>query len=184
MKVGGSLYDLPDLGPRLRDWLARLGCREVVLVPGGGAAADVVRDLDRAHGLGEETAHWLALRAVSLNARFLASLLPSAVVSADLDAWPGLWAGGTVPVLDAHAFAAADDGRPGCLPHHWGATSDAVAARLAVVVGAARLVLLKSVTVPDGTDWARASRRGIVDEVFAGIVACHGLEVRAVNLRE
>src|SRR5262249_50947889 len=79
VKVGGSLYDLPGLGARLRAWLERLPSREVLLVPGGGPAADVVRDLDRLHRLGEEAAHWLALRALSVNARFLAALLPGAV---------------------------------------------------------------------------------------------------------
>ena len=61
MKVGGSLYDLPDLGPRLRRWLDAHAPREVIVAPGGGPFADVVRDLDRAHRLGEETSHWLAV---------------------------------------------------------------------------------------------------------------------------
>lgn len=50
VKVGGSLFDLPDLGPRLRAWLKTLRTADVLLVPGGGPTADVVRSLDRAHG--------------------------------------------------------------------------------------------------------------------------------------
>ena len=37
MKVGGSLYDRPDLGSRLRHELARFAGQPILLVPGGGA---------------------------------------------------------------------------------------------------------------------------------------------------
>src|SRR5262249_28627381 len=75
VKVGGSLYDLPDLGQRLAAWVHRLPASKVLLVPGGGATTDVVRDLDRCHGLGEATAHDLAMRSLTLNAWFLAAVL-------------------------------------------------------------------------------------------------------------
>src|SRR5262249_34902973 len=74
VKVGGSLYDWPDLAGRLQDWLGQPSERRVLLVPGGGVTADVVRDLDQRHALGEERAHWLALHALALNAHFLAAL--------------------------------------------------------------------------------------------------------------
>jgi aspartokinase-like uncharacterized kinase len=181
-KVGGSLYDWPDLGPRLRQWLAERRSETVVLVPGGGGMADVIRDLDRRHGLGEERAHWLALRALSLNAHFLADLLPGARVIDDLEALPcqtGVW------ILDPHAFARADECRHSageCLPHHWDATSDSVAARVARVLGARRLILLKSISVGADHDWTEAARRGLVDPLFARLLP-PGLEVEAVNLR-
>ena len=37
VKVGGSLFDLPDLGPRLRAFLASLADEDRLLVPGGGS---------------------------------------------------------------------------------------------------------------------------------------------------
>jgi aspartokinase-like uncharacterized kinase len=184
IKVGGSLYDLPDLGPRLLRFLD--GQRAPLLVPGGGPTAEVVRAFDRDQGLGEEKGHWLALRALSLNAHFLADLLGGRgeVVSC-LDECPRMWERGRVPILDAHAFAVADEGRPGCLPHGWEATSDSVAARVAEVSGARELILLKSVTVPVALPWAEAGRRGMVDAVFAEVLARAGesIPVRAVNLR-
>ncbi len=61
VKVGGSLYDLPDLGPRLRGFLASLKDVDRLIVPGGGATTDAIRLFDRDHGLGPEQSHWLAL---------------------------------------------------------------------------------------------------------------------------
>jgi aspartokinase-like uncharacterized kinase len=184
IKVGGSLYDLPDLAPRLQRWLAGPAGPAVLLVPGGGSTADVVRALDARHGLGQERAHWLALRALALNAHFLASLLPSACVVERLQDCSLAWPVRRVPVLDAHAFALHDEGRPGCLPHTWEVTSDSLAARAAFVAGARCLTLLKSVAVPEGVDWAEAGRLGLVDAFFAEVIrGSPSLEVRAVNFR-
>jgi aspartokinase-like uncharacterized kinase len=184
IKVGGSLYDLPDLGPRLLGWLDTLGTARLLLIPGGGATAEVVRTLHRRHGLSEELCHWLALRALSLNAYFLAGLLGRAAVVEDPAECPPAWATHRRAVLDLHAFARADEVRPGRLPHTWAVTSDAMAARVAAVTGARRLILLKSITIPEAMSWEEAGRLGYLDEAVAGVIhAAPGLEVRAVNLR-
>ena len=63
-------------------------------------------------------------------------------------------------------------------------TSDALAARCAVVLGAARLILLKSASMPGGMSWAEAGARGLVDPYFARVHrAGSQMEVRVVNLR-
>jgi len=179
VKVGGSLYDVPRLGQRLSDWLERLAAQRVLLVPGGGVTADAIRSFDRWQGLGEEKAHWLALRSLTLNAHLLASLLPNASVVQHLAdcSW------GQTPILDAHAFCLQDEGQPGALPHRWEVTSDAIAARVATVLGG-RLVLLKSTALPAGLSWEEAGRRGLVDACFAEVVRQHALAVEVVDLRQ
>ncbi len=171
VKVGGSLFDLPDLGPRLRRFLEALSERDRLVVPGGGTAADVVRTLDATHHLGPLVSHELALKACALNAAFLQALLPGAALVGAPTA--GL------AVLDPLAFALGDEE----LPPSWDVTSDAVAARAAAVAGG-ELVLLKSVTLPAGMSWRQAAAAGHVDPVLPGIVERAGLRVRAVNLRE
>jgi 5-(aminomethyl)-3-furanmethanol phosphate kinase len=172
-KVGGSLYDLPDLRDRLQAWISGFAGR-VLLVPGGGATADVVRHMDRVHRLGEEAGHWLALRTLTVNAHFLARLLGTRVVGSPGDE--------NVAVLDPHAYCLADEARAGALPHSWWATSDAVAARVAEVTPA-DLVLLKSANLPPGMSWSEAATAGLVDETFDSVVRRAGLRVTWVNLR-
>lgn len=187
VKVGGSLFDLPDLGRRLRHWLEGLATREIVLVPGGGPIADAVRDLDRRHRLGEEASHWLALGTLRLNAHFLAALLSGIdpVVIEAVQECPMAWQRGQMPIVDGQAFARVDEGRPGCLPHGWAVTSDSLAVRVAAVLPARRLILLKSITIPAGTAWSAAAERGLVDGYFAQAVgASPQFAVQAINFRE
>jgi aspartokinase-like uncharacterized kinase len=185
VKVGGSLYDLPNLATRFRRWLETCGDVVAVLIPGGGATADVIRDLDKRHGLGGGKAHWLALRALSLNAHFLADILPGTrVVESLVDCQPATQA---LSILDPFGFARWDEEHfpDACLPHRWDATSDSLAARVAVVAKAQRLTLLKSTTLPLEMDWREAGRRGFVDTLFAQTLrgAVCPLAVEVVNLR-
>lgn len=176
VKVGGSLYDLPDLADRLRRILDERGKPDWLLVPGGGPTADVVRAFDRDHRLGPLRSHWLALRACQLNAHLLVDLLPETVLVVDPSTHHG------AGVLDPFAFVALDEGRPGCLPHCWEATSDSVAAR-AAIIAKSDLLLLKSISIPASMSWDEAAARGHVDPVFPALVRRARLHVWAVNLR-
>lgn len=175
VKVGGSLYDLPDLGPRLRRFLEGLDADRILIVPGGGIAADAIRAYDRAHRLGDEAAHWLALRMLTVNACFLSRLLPEYEIAPNGDR-PRV-------LLDAHAFALADEKRPDPLPHVWEATSDSVAAQAAWRNAAVELVLLKS-RPWDGADWKAAAAAGIVDPIFPHIAQRLNATTRIVPLRQ
>jgi len=168
VKVGGSLFDHPRLGPGLREYLDSLAPAEVLLVPGGGEVAEAVRKLDRVHGLGEEVSHGLALWALGVSSEFL---------------YHSVACGSRVSVLNCYEFAREDESRPGKLPHSWDVTSDSIAARAAVVLEAERLVLLKSVDIPPGTPWAAAAERGWVDHHFPQVVAGAAFVIEVVNFR-
>jgi aspartokinase-like uncharacterized kinase len=184
VKVGGSLLDLPDLGFRLQGWLEELATPKVLLVPGGGPIADAVRLLQRFHQFDEEAAHWLAVRAMSLCSRVLATVLGQEVtVVQSLEACQQTWRQGTVPIIDVYDLLARDEDGPDHLPHSWSVTSDSVAARIALLSKARTLILLKSVTIPHPIEWSVAARQGFVDDYFPKL-ADKGLSVRAVNLRE
>jgi aspartokinase-like uncharacterized kinase len=182
VKVGGSLLDLPGLGPALQEWSAGLAARSVILVPGGGATADVIRELDRVHALGDTKAHWLALRALTLNAHLLAALLPNSPVIESPNEFTS-----RVAVIDPHAFCSMDerDDAGRTLAHSWSVTSDSIAAKIAVATQAQELILLKSVSIPTGVGWTEASRCGFVDQAFAATIeSAPNLRVRAINFRK
>jgi aspartokinase-like uncharacterized kinase len=141
----------------------------------------VVRDLDRRHTLGEERAHWLALQALSLNARFLGEVIPDAVVVQTLAECAAHWQARKIPILDLYPLILADEGRPGSLPHTWDVSSDSLAARVAGLAGARRLILLKSSMPAEPISWVEAGRDGIVDAHFAQAAA--GLDVQVIDFR-
>jgi aspartokinase-like uncharacterized kinase len=182
VKVGGSLYDHPRLGPGLRAYLARLDAAKVLVVAGGGGFADVVRDLDRCHRLGEERSHHLALLSTWVASFTLKALLglPDDCFTGRLDWWDRQRH--RVGLLLADRFLNGHEGQIAPVPHTWAVTTDSVAGYAAGVANA-RLVLLKSVDIPPGTPWDEAAARRWVDAHFPAVVREHSLRVEAVNFR-
>ena len=183
VKLGGSLLDLPDLVDRLRDWLAQQPPALNILLVGGGPLADAIRAVDRIHCLGEDPAHWLCIRAMSLAAEMVAGLFDEMDLIRQYDALRSLALVPRSVVFDAEPFLRdVEPSCPGCpLPHNWHTTSDSIAARVAIVLDAAELVLLKSSSQPAG-DFEEAARQAYVDNGFP--LACRDVRaVRFVNLR-
>lgn len=166
VKLGGSLLDLPDVGERLERFLESRRDQRAFLIVGGGPAADLVRAWDQRHHLGDEAAHWLAVRTLSLTAHLMASLLSSAQVVTSLEACPSVWDEGALPLLDPYEFLVADDLGSAALPHTWDVTSDSIAARVAEATGAGELILLKSSAPQEPISLSEASRLGFVDRFF------------------
>ncbi|HUG89936.1 MAG TPA: hypothetical protein VML55_03825 [Planctomycetaceae bacterium] len=182
-KLGGSLLLLPDLAARLERLFARepSGVRRLVVV-GGGPTADVVRAWDRVHGLGHERAHRLAIQALQLNESLVSELLPgSRIVRSSAEA-EHAWDRGEVSILCLHDFLrTAEPGAPLPLPHTWNVTSDSLAAWVAAVWPAGRLVLLKSTSLAR-RDGPLAGEMP-VDPHFPQL-APHVAEIGWVNLRD
>jgi 5-(aminomethyl)-3-furanmethanol phosphate kinase len=145
VKVGGALAG--DVAA-LRAWCAQLaacGTRHPLLVvPGGGGFADAVRAYDRRVGLGDETAHRMAILAMDQFGWALAELIPGAVRRTDLGSVP------VGPVSVLLPFALLRERDP--LPASWDVTSDSIAAWVAGAAGAGRLVLVKAVASAEGVD--------------------------------
>jgi aspartokinase-like uncharacterized kinase len=145
------LLTLDDLTSRLRDVLAQRPGEQPLLVVGGGAAADVVRDWGRIHHLGDERSHWLALEAMRLNEALLLELLPRSRAVANRAEAGEAWNARQIPILRAAEFVRAEESEHGPnLPHNWDVTSDSVAAWVTLRWPADGLVLLKSVGPPSG----------------------------------
>lgn len=175
LKLGGSLFDLPDLAVKVRQVLNHLDGDLPLLICGGGAAADLVRQWHRDFQLDEEQAHWLALEAIRLNQRLLLELLPECELVASRESAAAAWQRERVPLLDLAAFVHAEESslaQAERLPHIWDVTSDSLAGWIAIRWPARRLVLLKSAELPitDGPlNFRAAVDLGLVDAHFPGL---------------
>lgn len=182
VKFGGSLLDLPGAGGSLASWLAKQPAARNVVVAGGGKLADVVRDAFDRHDLPEVACHWMCVDLLSVTARLLAELMPGTPVESAWDWLAGSEA--TTIILDVapflHAGEAELPGRP--LEHTWRVTSDSIAARLAEVLSADELVLLKS-RPPMSGSLRELAERGFVDECFPVAASSIG-RIRLVNFRD
>ncbi|HIH02819.1 MAG TPA: uridylate kinase [Methanoregulaceae archaeon] len=167
VKFGGSLL---GCAPSLVRILAAAP-RPILVVPGGGPFADVVRTLDPA----PDAAHWMAIAAMEQVGLYLAAL-----------GLPGVEA---LRIPDAPSvllpYRLLRDRDP--LPHSWRVSSDTIAAWCAAELECDLLLaksvdgivvdgrLLETVTVPLETD--------TVDPCLVPFALAHGVSVRIVNAR-
>lgn len=186
LKIGGSLSRGQSLAALCQE-IGRLGSRHCLLVvPGGGDFADIVRDHYRRYRLTETTAHAMALSAMDQYGWLLGDLIPNGDVVRDILSARKAAANGRVPILlPATLLIQADP-----LPHSWQVTSDSIAAWIAGLVCASRLILLKDVDglLSDTAEMLPAmnvkkllNHRGGVDEYLAVLLASLDLETWVVN---
>jgi aspartokinase-like uncharacterized kinase len=189
VKVGGSLLNWPPLPRALLEWLGSQPAAANVLIAGGGELAEAIRRADQLFGLGEETAHWLCVDALGTTARLLAALhrppLPLVSSFSTLQGWLARAEAKTL-VLDPRDFLTQHEqhlpGRP--LPHTWDVTSDSISARLAEVLAADDLVLLKSADPPKAASNEELADNGYVDAYFPFAAASFAGRASCVNLRQ
>ncbi len=188
IKLGGSLFDWPELPRRWSEFAAaaRILDRDerMLVIAGGGAAADIVRMLDQIHGLGDLTAHRLALHAMDFSSAMLSAILPGTIAVDHPDRLFDAWSQEAIPILaPRRVLDELEIAGKIALPASWDVTSDSIAAALAAYLGAHRLILLKSAPVPAGADLGEAVRLGLVDPMFP-VAARELSRVEYVNLRE
>jgi aspartokinase-like uncharacterized kinase len=180
VKLGGSLLEWPELATWLRAWLAVPPPAVNVMIVGGGALVEKLRELDAVHALPVETSHWLAIRAMSITAAVVAGLMPEAKLVEAIEQLE-FSESGPLQILDAQQFVSREHGSAAALPASWDVTSDSIAARVATVLHAHELVLLKSSLPAGPTNLESLARSGYVDAYFPS--AAKSLVVRCVNLR-
>jgi 5-(aminomethyl)-3-furanmethanol phosphate kinase len=189
IKLGGSLLDLPDVLSRLARFVEAEPAARRLIVIGGGDAADVVRLFDAKFGLDEEAAHWLAIRAMELNAHCIAAVMKdsqprSASLVSSPDACVRAWErdASSLLIMDPLRWLQDEHARGVTIPHRWSFTSDSIAAHVATVLGAERLTLLKSTLPAEGCDLRAAAAAGVIDGDFEAASASVPW-VELVNLR-
>ena len=141
IKVGGSLGESHQL-PELLQKISELSLRhKTLIIPGGGAFADAVRDYDSRFGLDADVSHWMSIMGMDQFGHLLASLIPNGIPVRKLAAAREVLEIGRVPVMLTYDLLRQTD----ALPRNWDVTSDSIAAWIAKLAEARQLVLLKSV---------------------------------------
>ena len=127
----------------------------------------------------------MCVRALSVTSQILSRLLPDAQLATSLDELLAAdWSEGSLVVFDPASWMLLEEphasGQP--LPHDWTATTDSIAARLAILTSVSELVLLKSADPLPATSLGELAAAGYVDRHFPAAAAALPL-VRLVNLR-
>ena len=177
VKLGGSLA----LAPALRAWLAalvRAGAGRVAVVPGGGPFADAVRTAQREQGFDDASAHRMALLAMEQYALMLTGMQAQLALADSAEAFARELAQARVPVWMPSAMVLASRE----IPASWDVTSDSLAAWLAGQLGAALLVVVKSVRVTQQqATVAQLVSRAWVDPLFPRFAAAAGCPIRLLG---
>lgn len=186
VNVGGSLFDLPDLADRLRSWLSRQSPGHHVLLAGGGPLADQVRRWHELRPIEEAAAHWMCVDLLTVTAHLLHARLPEIpLIEDDALLCQRVGSRSCTIFISAPWMRHGESKLPGIsLPQTWAVTSDSIAARLAVALGAAELVLMKS-TLPRGGSAVTIQELSDVGYVDPMLVHLAGQlpPVRSINLR-
>jgi len=164
VKLGGSLHhQIPEIVPLL--------CKSerLLVVPGGGLFADVVRQ----EHVSDDAAHWMAIAAMEQYAWVIAS---HGMKTTDILAIPE-----TTAVFLPYISMRQHDP----LPHSWDVTSDSIAAWIAAELGIELLVLksvdgifLKGINQEQVTT---SIKNDVVDPFFIPFVLKHRIKTTIIN---
>ena len=147
----------------------------IVLVPGGGAFADLVRDAQPRIGFDDDAAHRMALLAMEQYGCALASMNMQFTLAESQAEIARTLAERRVPVwLPSRMVLAARE-----IPWSWDVTSDSLAAWLAGELRASRLVLVKHGAAC--MDAEELAARGIVDPAFPQFLARSGVALSVLG---
>jgi len=137
---------------------------EILIVPGGGGFADVVREFDRKFELSDLIADKMAILAMDQFGLFLANITPKSDVCYTLREAKSLSRANSTPIFLPSRLLFREEP----LEHSWDVTSDSVAAYIAGQVNADKLILLKDVDGIFTDDPKTSSRAILIESISAG----------------
>jgi aspartokinase-like uncharacterized kinase len=176
VKLGGSYAYSSDL----TDWLQTIAgsAGTIVLVPGGGPFADVVRAAQPRMGFDDIAAHHMALLAMEQYGRALAALNANLVIAASIAAIRRACRAGKIPVWSPTRMVLGRDD----IACSWDVTGDGLAAWLARRIRAQRLLLIKHVDPPPNpVHIDDLVARGMIDRSVAPFLNASAIEASIVG---
>jgi hypothetical protein len=142
IKIGGSLAEDPE---RLRALCAKLSefakKYAIIVVPGGGRFADVVRDFDKRFTLSSVVSHRMAVLGMDQFGLLLSQIIPNSCATYLLSDAKQLSEIGVVPIFLPSRLMFKEDP----LENSWDVTSDSIAAYVASRLHVAKVILVTDV---------------------------------------
>jgi len=145
LKLSGHLIKHVDVIKQTLSELKSLPrIAEFVLVPGGSVFADFIKELQAKLHFNDNTAHWLAIKAMEMYGTYIASLDESntLVETYDLSEVQRALNECKIPIIMPYRILQEHDE----LPHSWNVTSDSIAIYIASLLNANLVVLAKPVS--------------------------------------
>jgi len=170
VKLGGSLYNTPEL----KLWLENLAdasiSTPIVIVPGGGPFADQVREAQTLHHFNDAVAHHMALVAMKQFGLMLTGLEAQCQQFSALKPKQALsvWLPNDSLLSEA------------VLPHTWDLTSDSLALWLASKLQAEKLFLVKHVHSSTSSIQQLTSNH-VIDRSFADLFTDYPIPTRVIH---
>jgi aspartokinase-like uncharacterized kinase len=173
VKVGGSLALYPE---KLRALCAKLSAvsqkHKLIVVPGGGEFADVVRSLDERFSLSCDVSHRMAILGMDQYGILLSDLIPNSVTSSKLEEIKCFLDLDKLPVFLPSKLLLSENQ----LENSWNVTSDSIAVYLAHRLRAKKVLLVTDVDGIYTHDPKTKPESEFIKELFAS-------ELLAINKR-
>ena len=179
LKLGGSLLSSPALMQCLQ-LATQKGQGQLVIVPGGGIFADQVRLTQQQWQYDDKTAHYMAILAMQQMALLFQGLCADLVLVDKIAT--------IAPALQQQKIVVwsplATELDAAGVPASWDVTSDTLAAWLAIQLSAVRLILVKSIQIPENATLEELSTLGVIDKAFTRLVHNTSLMIECISYHQ
>lgn len=176
IKIGGSSLRSAQLTQTLNLILKRK--RSIIIVPGGGPFADLIRNAQNKYRFSDQTAHDMALLAMHQFGYLIREFSKDFVPCEVLEEFDDVLKKDKVPLWLPNQMA----GLAKDVPKDWSMTSDGLSAWLTLQLGSEEVCLLKSCSIPENHTLSNLCENGIVDTQFLSLVKKHSLKWSVVEI--
>ncbi|MDC9725288.1 MAG: delta 1-pyrroline-5-carboxylate synthetase [Gammaproteobacteria bacterium] len=171
VKIGGSLYNTPELTQCLSALVKYSTQQAIVIVPGGGPFADQVRSAQAAHHFSDDIAHHMAIMAMKQFGLVLHAKMPT---SQPISTYERPKAPLSIWLPDDELLTEPS------LAHSWDISSDSIALWLSNKLDAEQLLLIKSAPIHT-TSIKVLSSESILDAGFIDLFSKYPATVKIIN---
>jgi aspartokinase-like uncharacterized kinase len=164
IKVGGSLAEHPATLRALCNRLSEIAKKHcIVVVPGGGKFADVVREFDQRYALSADVSHRMAILAMDQFGLLLSQIIPNSCATYLLSDTVQFSEIRVAPIFLPSRLMFQEDP----LEHSWSVTSDSIAAYVASRLNAEKVILVTDVDGIFSSDPEEHSDAKLIPELSA-----------------